>query len=134
MAVQNNTGAPRVAPTPAQTNAPASTSTERFADAAELKAYITDGPEALSAKYFLANITENTPNPEQQIKDSAWVKSFEKGVDERIAKLGANPTKEDVKKAVNAEMFEQRIGKFAVDRASSRIMGRIKELMADTFK
>lgn len=127
MTVQN-TSAPRAAPAPTQTNttAAATTDTGPFKDAAELQSFITDGELAMQIKGTLAGSSE--------LADSSWVKGFEKGVQERVAALGANPSKEDVKKAMNAEFFEQRVGKMAVDRASARIMDRVKEMYSDTFK
>lgn len=137
MTVNNNTSIPRPPTTTSTAQAsstPAAADTTRFADTAELQEYLKNGNEAMSARYQLAGVSEETADPDAKIAASGWVKSFDKGVEERIAKLGPNPTKEDVKKAVNAEYFEQHIGKFAVDRASSRIMARVKEMMSsDTF-
>ncbi|HLK99315.1 MAG TPA: hypothetical protein VK539_01980 [Myxococcaceae bacterium] len=132
----NGPTAPRVpttTPTAQTSSTPADTT--RFANPAELQEYLKSGPEAMSARYMLAGVTneDTQAQSDSKIAGSSWVKTFEKGVEERLAKLGANPTKEDVKKAVNAEYFEQYIGKGVVDRASSRIMARVKELMSDTF-
>jgi len=139
MTVNNNTSIPRPPTTTSTAQAsstPAAADTTRYTDPAELQEYLKNGTEAMSARYQLAGISDQTADSEiaGKIANSGWVKSFDKGVEERIAKLGPNPSKEDVKKAVNAEYFEQHIGKFAVDRASSRIMARVKEMMSsDTF-
>jgi len=112
-------------------------SSERLEGQAAIQAYLQDlqGP-AMSSRYTLAEITSSVPENEidSRIQNNSWVKSFDKGVQEAVAKLGENPTKGEVDKAVNNEFFKQKIMKFAVDRASSRIMDKVKEMMQDTFK
>lgn len=128
MSVPSATSAPRPTPSTTTNNTTqataAATETGSFANAEELKTYLASD-EVQQIRATLAGSSE--------LADSSWVKGFDKGVDERIAALGPNPSKEDVKKAVNAEFFEQRVSKMAVDRASARIMDRVKSMMQDTF-
>jgi len=116
---------------------PAVDPNKKFNGQAEVQAYLQDlTGSAMSSRYTLAEITENVPEGEidSRIANNSWVKGFDKGVQEAVAKLGDNPTRGEVDKAVNNEFFKQKIMKFAVDRASSRIMDKVKEMMQDTFK
>jgi hypothetical protein len=102
-----------------------------------LQAYL-DSPDSpvTSSRGTLAGLTSSLSDAEceERLKNSSWVKAFDKGVKEAVGKLGPNPTKGEVDKAVNNEFFKQKIMKFAMDRASNRIMDKIKENMQDTFK
>jgi len=135
MAVTNNPNVPRQAPASANQSTGQAAAGEKFANANEVADYLQNGDEAMSVRYQLAGITEEMKpeEVEQRLKNSSWAKSFDEGVKAAVSKLGENPSKEDVKKAINNEFFKQHISKFTVDRASARIMDRVKDLYSDTF-
>jgi hypothetical protein len=136
MAVQNNTSAPRVGPQASADETTSTGSSEKYESAEELQDYLDNGPEAMSARYLLAGVTDEDVEggkAEERLAGSSWAKSFDTGLKEAISKLGPNPSKEDVKNTVNNEYFKQHIMKFAVDRASGRILERVKDLMRDGF-
>jgi hypothetical protein len=136
MAVQNNPSAPRVGPQASADQTSEAVDTGKYESAEELQDYLANGHEAMSARYLLAGVTDEDVEggkAEERLANSSWAKSFDAGLKDAIAKLGPNPSKEDVKKTVNNEYFKQHIMKFAVDRASNRILDRVKDLMRDGF-
>jgi hypothetical protein len=110
MAPITRTAAPTVPTQPAAAK-------ETFNATDYLKTQLTDGQ---SANYIKA-------------MGDSYSKSFETKVTAAVSKLGAGATKEQVDKAISSETSTQMVVKGIIDRASSQIMNRIKELSSDTF-
>src|SRR4051812_21888903 len=104
-----NTAAPTTQKAAATTNQPV-----------DVANYLKTDPMVQSIRNSFAGAT-GEPGQEaadaELLKTSAaggWVKSFDDGVQKRIADLGHPPTADEMKDIVNKESFAQRIFKFAV--------------------
>ena len=85
----------------------------------DVQGFMQNGAEVQAAKQLLGG------------ENSSYFKNFSKNLDAAVAKLGANASEADVKKAASNEMFKQHIFKSTTDRMASKIMQKIKDMNSD---
>jgi hypothetical protein len=86
-----------------------------------------------ATEYLNTQLTDGKSANYIKAMGDSYSKSFETKVKDAVSKLGPGATQAQVDKAISSETSTQMVVKGIIDRASSQIMNRIKELSSDTF-